>query len=90
MEGYHEKQTDSNFGAAACGGHACGVYRVEWDWCQERSEYVVLRYLYKKDFMLRLYRMEINYKIDSRYYVGKVKKKGGKIWIAGNEQITIL
>lgn len=34
--------------------------------------------------------MEINYKIDSRYYVGKVKKKGGKIWIAGNEQITIL
>ncbi len=67
-----------------------GVLRVEWDWCQERSEYVVLRYLYKKDFVLRLYRMEINYKIDSRYYVGKVKKKGGKIWIAGNEQITIL
>ena len=26
MEEYNEKQTDSNFGAAAYGGHACGVY----------------------------------------------------------------
>ncbi|MGN0766245.1 MAG: hypothetical protein ACI4NF_00735 [Christensenellales bacterium] len=26
MEGYHEKQTDSNFSITACGDYACGVY----------------------------------------------------------------
>ena len=45
-----------------------GVLKIFWDYVGD--DYVVDRYEFREDFIIESYGIEVNYKIDDRYYVG--------------------